>query len=160
MKILGIDPGINNIGWSILEETTGGQIKYIASGKITTNPQSAITSRLSLIFVKLSEVISNHKPDLASLEEVFININPRSSMTLSFARGAILCCIGYNNLTSLEFAPNTIKKTIVGNGKADKQQIMKMLKFIIPNVSFSSADEADAIAIAYTGIILKNKSNL
>ncbi len=160
MKILGIDPGINNIGWSILEETSGGQIKYIASGKITTNPQDTITSRLALIFVKLTEVISSHKPDIASLEEIFININPKSSMTLSFARGTILCCIGYNNLTSLEFAPNTIKKTIVGNGKADKQQIMKMLKFIIPHLSFSSADEADAIAIAYTGIILKNKSNL
>ncbi len=160
MKILGIDPGMNNIGWSILEETSAGQVKYLQSGKISTTTKDSLTSRLAFIFKEISKIISSHSPDAVSIEEIFVNINPRSSMTLSFARGAILCCIGYHNLPALEFAPNTIKKTITGNGKADKEQVMKMLKFIIPNVSFSSPDEADAIAIGYTGIILKIKSNI
>ena len=155
MKILGIDPGLNNIGWALLEETHKGQINYLISGKITTRPADNITIRLASIFSNLSSVIVEHKPDIASLEETFINLNPRSSMALSFARGSILCCMGLNNIPTLEFAPNTIKKTIVGNGKADKSQVMKMLKFVMPNASFESSDEADAIAIAYTGLILR-----
>jgi len=153
MKIIGIDPGLNNLGWAILEQNKNGTISYIRSGRICPKTTDHITVRLANLQTQISEIITQNTPDMAAIEEVFVNINPSSSMVLSFARGAILASLGLHNIRTLEFAPNTIKKTIVGNGKADKEQVMKMLKLVIPSVQFSSKDEADAIAIAYTGLV-------
>lgn len=153
MKILGIDPGMNRIGWAVLDKARDNSIKYIGSGLIKTDTKDEKTKKLAYIFTEVEKIILEYKPEIVSIEEVFVNTNARSSLILGFARGAILASIGVNNLQALEYAPNTIKKTIVGNGKAEKEQVMKMLKLVIPNIKFSSSDEADAIAIAYTGIV-------
>ncbi len=153
MRIIGIDPGINNLGWAILEKSRTNSIIYIASGRIKTTPSDHITKRLASISAELSIIIDEHRPATASIEETFVNMNAKSSMVLSFARGAILAILGKYELHTSEFAPNSVKKTIVGYGKADKEQVMKMLTLVIPNAKFSSADEADAIAIAYTGLV-------
>jgi crossover junction endodeoxyribonuclease RuvC len=155
MRIIGIDPGLSNVGWAILEKRNS-DIIYLTSGAIKTNPKDDTSIRLATIFSALNEFVREYKPDLASLEETFVNTNPRSSLILGQARGVIMASIGLANLKLLEFAPNTIKKAIVGNGKAEKEQVMKMLKFVIPNVVFRSNDEADAIAIAYTGLVSSN----
>lgn len=152
MRMIGIDPGLSKIGWAILEKKQSS-IKYISSGSIKTNPKDNTHIRLADIFKKLCELIALHKPDTGSLEETFVNTNPKTSLILGQARGVIMAALGTNNLKLLEFAPNTIKKTIVGNGKAEKEQVMKMLKLVIPDVTFNSPDEADAIAIAYTGLV-------
>ncbi len=151
--VIGIDPGINNLGWAILEKSRTNSIVYIASGRIKTTSSNHITVRLASLSEELSSIVEKYEPSSASIEETFVNINAKSSMILSFARGAILAILGKYHLHTSEFAPNSIKKTIVGYGKADKEQVMKMLALVIPDVKFSSTDEADAIAIAYTAIV-------
>ena len=153
MKIIGIDPGLNHAGWAILEKLKDGSIKYINSGVVHTKPSDDITHRLATLFMSLDNIIIEHQPAIASIEQTFLNSNAKTSLILGFARGAILAAIGKNNLNTLEYAPNAIKKTIVGNGKASKDQVMKMLKYVIPNAIFKSEDEADAIAIAYCGLV-------
>lgn len=158
MKVIGIDPGLNNIGWAILTKDKKGNPIYINSGIIKTTNKQSLPARLALIFNSLDKIIEQNEVDFAAIEEVFINMNAKSSMALSFARGAILTLIGYKNLEAKEYAPNKIKKTLSGNGKADKSQIEKMISLIIPEAKFSTKDEADAIAIAYTGLVLGDLS--
>jgi crossover junction endodeoxyribonuclease RuvC len=153
VRVLGIDPGLNNVGFAILESAKNNSISYIRSGVIKTSPKDNLSIRLYQIFSSLDEVISSHDLDIVCIEEVFINMNAKSSMLLSFARGAILTSIGKYNLQTLELAPNFIKKTVVGSGRADKMQIQKMISMILPSAKYSSADEADAIAIAYSAIV-------
>ncbi|MDX1924427.1 MAG: crossover junction endodeoxyribonuclease RuvC [Rickettsiaceae bacterium] len=153
MRIIGIDPGLNNTGWAILEKSQNNIISYVRSGVLKCPAGDDMSFRLYKIFQELDSVIQLNQPKCASIEEIFVNTNAKTSLVLGFARGSILACLGKNAIPVEEYAPNTIKKTIVGHGKAHKDQVMKMLKLVIPNVTFGSNDEADAIAIAYTGLV-------
>lgn len=152
MRIIGIDPAINNTGWAILEKINN-KIIYIASGVIKTKPSNNLAHRLGFIADNLTKIIDIYSPNYSSIEEIFLNSNPKSSITLSHARGAILSLMGQKQIPVLEFTPNKIKKTIVGNGKADKIQVQKMLNYVIENVKFTNSDESDAIAIGYTAFV-------
>lgn len=152
MRVIGIDPGLNNIGWAILEQISNS-IVYIASGKLVTKSCETKSQRLGFISVEIEKIITEYGPLLAAVEETFINVNAQSSISLSQARGAILSSIGRLSIDLIELAPNKIKKTIVGNGRAEKEQVQKMLKLVIPKVTFNSSDEADAIAIAYCALV-------
>lgn len=154
MIILGLDPAISNIGWGVIE-VIGNQIKYIASGVITTNPKDNLPSRLAIISNQIEIIIAKYKPDLVSMEEVFINKNPLSSLKLSHARGAIMAMIGRADIVLKEFSPNKIKKTIVGVGMAEKEQVMHMVNILFPGAKIQKFDEADALAAAYTGSVYK-----
>jgi crossover junction endodeoxyribonuclease RuvC len=155
MRIIGIDPGLNKIGWAILDKEKNGSINYIASGCITTSSKDEISVRLAHIHNSTHEIINLYSPKTASIEEVFVNSNAKSSLHLGFARGAIIACIGVNKLSLQEFAPNNIKKTLTGAGKADKTQIQKMINLLLPKATFKTEDESDVIAIAYTGLVSK-----
>lgn len=157
MRVIGIDPGLNNLGWSILEKNRDNSINYIASGVIKTNSKDDISIRLSHLFTSLELIIEKYDPDYAGLEETFVNKNAKSSLYLGFARGTILACIGKYKLHLKEFSPTHIKKTITGAGRAEKSQIQRMLNIILPSAKFSSDDEADAIAIAYCCSIINPK---
>ncbi|NDB84036.1 MAG: crossover junction endodeoxyribonuclease RuvC [Alphaproteobacteria bacterium] len=154
MRIIGIDPGLNHTGFAILERSHLNVITHIKSGVIRAAARPHISLRLYRIFSELNLVIDEYKPNLAAIEEIFVNSNSKTSLSLGFARGSILASIGKHEIRTIDLAPNKIKKSIVGYGKADKDQVQKMLKFVIPNVNFTSSDEADAIAIAYTGLVL------
>ena len=156
MKVLGIDPGLNNVGYAILETAKNNSVTYIRSGVIKTNPKNDLPSRLHKIYSSLDEIINSYQLDIICIEEVFVNMNAKSTMLLSFARGAILTAIGKYNIETVELAPNFIKKTVVGSGRADKIQIQKMISMILPDAKYSSSDEADAIAIAYSALVSKN----
>lgn len=150
MIILGIDPAISHTGWGVIS-CTGNKLEYLASGVIDTNAQDALSIRLAVISSKIENIISNFKPDLVAMEEVFINKNPLSSLKLSHARGAMMAMVGRANIPLSEFSPNKIKKTIVGAGKAEKTQVMHMVNILMPNAKIVKSDEADALAAAYTG---------
>lgn len=152
MIILGIDPAISHIGWGVIS-SIGNQVKYIASGVINTNPKDALENRLAVISREIEFIISSHNPDLVALEEVFINKNPLSSIKLSHARGAIMAMVGRASIKLEEFAPNRIKKTVVGAGKAQKEQVLHMVNILFPTAKIQKLDESDAIAIAYTGSV-------
>ena len=149
MILIGIDPGINNTGWSIVKKD-GANLKYIASGVIKTKQSNALSSRLALISEKLQNIIDLYNPNIAGLEEIFVNKNPMSSMKLAHARGAILSVLGVKNIKVLEFSARTIKKNITGTGTANKDQIIHMIKIVFGKQDIKSPDEADALAVAYS----------
>ena len=145
-RILGIDPGLHITGWGIVDYD-GYHLKYVSHGKIISQPSNDIGSRLSYIFKILSEIIEKFSPEEASIESVFVNKNPLSSLKLGMARGAAICCVGVFGLKIDEYTPNKVKKTIVGAGHATKEQISIMVKKLL-NCGNVKLDEADALAIA------------
>ncbi len=149
MIILGIDPAISHIGWGVIS-TQGNAIKYIASGVIDTDAKDTLPSRLALISRSVEKIIEIHRPELAGMEEVFINKNAFSSLKLSHARGAIMAVIGRYDIPLSEFAPNKVKKTLVGSGHAEKEQVVHMINLLLPTAKIAKFDEADALAVAYT----------
>lgn len=156
MKILGIDPALNLLGWGIIE-IRSPKIHYVASGVIKTDSKEAVHKRLSYITDRIREIIEHHKPDLIAMEETFVNINAVSSLKLSYARGAIMALIGKYDLPYFEYKPNMVKKTVTGAGHAEKYQLAHMIKLILSGVpTLGKFDEADALAVAYTCSVLGN----
>lgn len=153
MIILGIDPALASLGWGVISDD-GTKLKYLASGLIKTKADELIQNRLAYIANSLEKIINEYKPSLISMEETFVNSNAVSSLKLAYVRGAIMALIGRRNINFSEFKPNLIKKTVVGVGHAEKAQIVHMIKILLPGSSnIKNFDEADALAIAYTGSI-------
>jgi crossover junction endodeoxyribonuclease RuvC len=149
MIILGLDPALGRTGWGVIK-ASGSSISYIASGAIITKPDEEMTVRLARIILEIECVILDFKPQMASMEEVFVNMNAASSLKLAHARGAIMSVVGKHGIPLKEFAPNKIKKTLVGAGKAEKSQVIYMVNLLMSNAKVTKSDEADAIAAAYT----------
>jgi crossover junction endodeoxyribonuclease RuvC len=155
MIILGIDPGINCTGWSVLN-IERGKASYVVSGVISTDAALPLGDRLARICQELNIILDRYSPQIAAMEEVFINKNPQSSLKLSHARGAIMATIALKQVPLREFAPNQVKKTVVGVGRAEKTQVQHMISMLVSGAKFSKADEADAIAVAYTCSVMTN----
>jgi crossover junction endodeoxyribonuclease RuvC len=150
MIILGIDPGIDNVGYGIVKFNNYSSIDYIASGLIKTHSDNFLHQRLGIIAQAIEEIITQFTPKAIGMEKVFINKNALSSMKLSHARGAIMSVIGKTNIYFEEVAPNTAKKILTGHGHADKNQVMYMITKIVSNIKNKiTHDESDALAIAY-----------
>lgn len=148
MIILGIDPSLTSLGWGIIK--TNNSIKYLASGTINTKPTEAIHKRLALINSVLTKKIIEYQPNIVGMEETFINKNSASSLKLGYARGAVMSLIGGYDIIFQEFTPNVIKKSLTGYGHADKNQMLQMIKLLLPAASkVNNFDEADALAVAY-----------
>jgi crossover junction endodeoxyribonuclease RuvC len=147
IRIIGIDPGLRRTGWGIIE-SDGVRLSYIASGLITSDAADELAYRLRALFEGLSSVILAHAPREAAVEETFVNENAKATLKLGQARGMALLAPAMKGLRVGEYAPNLIKKTVVGSGHADKTQIQTMVGFLLPRAKFDSADEADALAIA------------
>lgn len=148
MIILGIDPALSKTGWGVIE-TSGSSIFYVGSGTIITKPEEQLSVRLAQIHSEVERIIEKYNPISAAIEETFVNMNALSSLKLSHARGAIMAAVGKHNIPIAEFAPNKIKKTLVGAGKAEKNQIIYMINLLMPNAKITKSDEADALAVAY-----------
>ncbi|MDG1437143.1 MAG: crossover junction endodeoxyribonuclease RuvC [Rickettsiaceae bacterium] len=155
MKVLGIDPALTCLGWGIVQ-LDSPKIKYISSGTIKTKPSTDLHLRLYDIASTIEQLIELHKPQAIALEETFVNANAASSLKLAYVRGALMFVIGKSAIPFYEYAPNKIKKTIVGAGHADKEQVKHMVNIIISGeTKHIGFDEADALAIAYTCLIDK-----
>jgi len=147
MIIIGIDPGLIKTGWGIINKIDN-QVKYIASGTIKTNTKLSLSERLLNIYNEVNELIKTYKPNNFSIEETFVNNNPLSSLKLGHARGVTILAAALNNIPVFEYSPNLVKKTLTGAGKAEKQQMVAMIKYIFPCISPKTEDEADALCIA------------
>lgn len=147
IRILGVDPGLRATGWGVVE-SDGVRLRYVASGCIQAARDGALAERLREIFEELSAVISGHRPAEAAVEETFVNDNARATLKLGQARGIALLAPAVHAIPVAEYAPNLIKKTVVGSGHADKTQISTMVGFLLPQAKGVKADEADALAIA------------
>jgi crossover junction endodeoxyribonuclease RuvC len=148
MKILGIDPGLQKTGWGIIE-AVDNRMSFLMCGSIKTTIDLSLAERLSEIDAGMQEVVEHWKPDEAAIEETFVNSNAASALKLGCARGVAMVVPARLGLPVHEYAPNLVKKSVVGNGHATKDQVEMMVRTLIPSVGRAlSADEADAIAIA------------
>ena len=147
IRIIGIDPGLRRTGWGVID-SDGVRLIYVASGHVTSDASDDLAYRLRELFEGLTSVIASFQPHEASIEETFVNDNPRAALKLGQARGMALLAPAAKGLAIAEYSPNVIKKTVVGAGHADKRQIQTMIGFLLPKARFESADEADALAIA------------
>ncbi|MEL7543113.1 MAG: crossover junction endodeoxyribonuclease RuvC [Pseudomonadota bacterium] len=147
VRILGIDPGLRRTGWGVIEHA-GARLSYIASGLATSDAALDLAQRLTQLHDELQEVVRFYTPDEASVEETFVNKNPRSTLKLGQARGIALLVPSLHRVPVHEYAPNLVKKTVIGSGHGDKAQIRAMLGYLLPKAKPGSEDEADALAIA------------
>lgn len=147
MIIIGIDPGLIKTGWGVIEKINN-QVKYVASGAIKTDAKLPLSERLINIYNHVDKLIKTYKPQQFSIEETFVNNNPLSSLKLGHARGVAILAGALNNIPVFEYSPNLIKKTVTGVGKAEKQQMVAMIKYIFPGINIQTEDEADALCIA------------
>ncbi len=145
--ILGIDPGLNNTGWGVIK-ARGSKLNYIGCGTIKTKADSRIESRLLTLYYQLKNIIETYNPEECAMEETFVNKNNLSSLKLGQARGALMLTVAIFNLNVYEYAPNLIKKSVVGAGKAEKHQVMKMVKYLLPEADIENNDSSDALAVA------------
>ena len=146
-RIIGIDPGLRRTGWGVIE-SDGIRLSYVGSGSITSASDDALAYRLREIFEGISSVIAGFKPREAAIEETFVNKDARATLKLGQARGMALLAPALEGLKVAEYPPNLVKKSVVGAGHAEKQQIQLMVKMLLPKAAFDNADEADALAIA------------
>lgn len=149
MKILGIDPGLQKCGWGIIY-TNGSALSFIASGLIKTKISDGLPKRLASIHAQIADVIKLHNPDGAAVEETFVNKNPASALKLGQARGVALSVPAIYGIDVAEYGANKIKKSVVGNGHASKDQMGMMVRTLMPACGQVSEDEADALAVAIT----------
>jgi crossover junction endodeoxyribonuclease RuvC len=147
MRWLGIDPGLQHTGWGIID-VTGNNLKFVAAGVIDTDAKAGTAQRLLQIASGLRQVIADYAPTLAAVEETFVNKNAASSLALGQARGVALLVPAECGLPVHEFATNLIKKTVTGQGHAEKQQIQAMIKILLPTAPAMKTDAADALAVA------------
>lgn len=145
--ILGLDPSLSCTGWGVIR-TEGSRIVHVANGQIPTLPKEQLALRLAALQQGLREVIEQYRPERAACEEVFVNKNAQSTLKLAQARGAILATCGMAGLAVNEHAARLVKKSVVGNGGADKVQVQAMLKVLLTGAQISGADAADALAVA------------
>lgn len=145
--ILGVDPGLNRCGWGIIA-SEGARLTYVAHGVIAPKAQQQLASRLLCLLDDLSEVIAQHQPHEAAVEETFVNSNARAALALGQARGVALAAAARRGVMVAEYSPATIKKAVVGAGNADKNQVAFMVRRLLPTAGEVSADAADALGVA------------
>lgn len=150
MRVLGIDPGLRNMGWGVIS-VEGSRLRHVANGVIQTSATSAmgdLAARLLMLFRGLVAVIAEHAPDAAAVEQTFVNKDAVGTLKLGQARGVALLAAAEAGLIVGEYAPNAVKKTVVGVGHAAKEQVQHMVRVQLPGVQFNGPDAADALAIA------------
>lgn len=146
---LGIDPGLVKTGWGIIEKD-GSTLRYVASGLIKPDIKAPMASRLAILHSDLLQVLKDNRPETAAVEETFVNKNPAAALKLGQARGVCLAAPAIYGIETAEYSANKIKKSVVGSGHAAKQQMMMMVKMLLPACGEISEDEADALAVAIT----------
>ncbi len=146
MRVLGVDPGLRNMGWGVIE-VQGSRISHIANGIAHSSGQD-LAARLLSLFEQMTDVFATYQPDTAAVEQTFVNKDAVGTLKLGQARAIALLVPAQMGIPIGEYAPNAVKKAVVGVGHAAKQQIDHMVRLQLPGVEIAGADAADALAIA------------
>lgn len=149
MLILGLDPGLGTTGWGLIS-ADGNRLSHIANGQVKTEAALPLASRLLVLDAALTDLILLHRPDTAAVEEVFVNVNPQSTLKLGQARGVVLLNAARSGMEVGEYAARLVKKSVVGVGNASKDQVHAMVSRLLPGITIAGADAADALAVAIT----------
>ncbi len=147
MRLLGLDPGLRHTGWGIIE-AEGNSLRHLANGAVASDASLSLSGRLVQLYEGIEQVISDWEPQEAAVEETFVNKNPVSTLKLGQARGIALLVPAMHNLPVEEYAPNKIKKSVVGAGHAGKEQIHAMVGMLLPGCRIANEHSADALAVA------------
>jgi crossover junction endodeoxyribonuclease RuvC len=147
VRIIGIDPGLRNTGWGVIE-AEGSRLSYVADGTVHSDADAPLATRLLQIHAQLAEVLRSFMPDEAAIEETFVNKDARATLKLGQARGAAMLAPAMVGISVAEYAPNVVKKSVVGAGHAEKDQVKHMVKILLPRAEMNTADSTDALAIA------------
>ena len=146
MRVIGIDPGLRNLGWGVIS-VAGSRITHVANG-VCKSEGKDLAQRLLSLHVQLTLVFAEFEPDAAAIEQTFVNKDGAGTLKLGQARGIAMLVPAQAGLPVGEYAPNTVKKTVVGVGHADKAQINHMVRMQLPGIDIAGPDAADALAIA------------
>lgn len=149
MLILGIDPGLGTTGWGLVR-AEGNRLAHIANGRLKTDTAAPLPRRLAHLDAMLTGLMNDHAPQAAACEEVFVNVNPQTTLKLGQARGVCLCALARGGLEVGEYAARLVKQAVVGTGRAEKAQVHAMVSRLLPGVKIDGADAADALAVAIT----------
>ena len=151
MRILGIDPGLRTTGFGVID-VAGSDLAYVASGTISTThlEKGRLPERLKVLFDGLVEVSTRYQPDCASVEIVFVNLNPQSTLLLGQARGACITALVSRQLPVAEYTALQMKQAVVGYGRADKTQVQEMVRRLLALPGLPGPDAADALGLAIT----------
>ncbi|HMS26538.1 MAG TPA: crossover junction endodeoxyribonuclease RuvC [Burkholderiaceae bacterium] len=151
MRIIGIDPGLRTTGFGVIDKD-GSNITYVASGTISTKLTETgdLPNRIKIIFEGIQEVISRYQPDIASVEIIFVNVNPQSTLLLGQARGACIAALVSKQLPVFEYTALQMKQAVVGYGRAQKIQIQEMVKRLLMLPVLPGMDASDALGLAIT----------
>ncbi|WP_075215246.1 crossover junction endodeoxyribonuclease RuvC [Mongoliimonas terrestris] len=148
-RIIGIDPGLRRTGWGVID-TVGNSLRFVASGTVTSDGDDELARRLVSLHDGLEAILETFQPDEAAVEQTFVNKDAGATLKLGQARGIALLVPARRGLAVAEYAPNAVKKAVVGAGHAEKQQIRLMVTVLMPKAEFKTDDAADALAIAIT----------
>lgn len=146
MRILGIDPGLRHMGWGVID-TDGPRLRHVANG-VCHSVGDELSVRLLSLFDQLTSVVIAYAPDTAAIEQTFVNKDGVATLKLGQARGVAMLALARAGLSIGEYAPNAVKKTVVGVGHADKRQVAHMVRVQLPGVRLEGPDAADALAVA------------
>ena len=151
MRILGIDPGLRTTGFGVVD-VHGSELTYVASGTISTTKieKDQLPARLKVLFDGIREVVARYEPDAASVEIVFVNVNPQSTLLLGQARGAAITALVSKDVPVAEYTALQMKQAVVGYGRADKTQIQEMVRRLLALPGLPGPDAADALGLAIT----------
>ena len=148
MRWIGIDPGLRTTGFGVVD-VEGQKLTYIASGTIESgDPNQGLPIRLGILYAGIKEVLASYQPEAAAIEEVFLNVNPRSTLMLGQARGAIIAALVSEKLPVSEYSALRVKQSIVGTGRAAKSQVQEMVKRLLRLNRAPGTDASDALGVA------------
>jgi crossover junction endodeoxyribonuclease RuvC len=147
MRVLGLDPGLRNTGWGVIE-AEGNRLRHVANGVVTSVPEDDLAARLLQLSKGIEEVLRAYDPTAAAVETTLSNKNPSSTLKLGMARAVALLGPARLGVPVGEYLPMIVKKAVVGTGHADKVQVQTMVRHMLPGCEISTADAADALAVA------------
>ncbi|RWB54200.1 MAG: crossover junction endodeoxyribonuclease RuvC [Mesorhizobium sp.] len=147
IRIIGIDPGLRRTGWGIVE-SLGNSLRFVASGTVRSDDKAPLAARLCQLHDGLAEVLHQAMPHEAAIEQTFVNKDATATLKLGQARGIAMLVPARAGLVVAEYAPNAVKKAVIGVGHGEKKQIHMMVKVLMPKAVFDTDDAADALAIA------------
>lgn len=147
IRILGIDPGLRRTGWGVVD-SQGSSLRFVAAGTVRSDETKDLATRLRQLHDGLVAMLAAQAPHEAAVEQTFVNKDASATLKLGQARGVAMLVPALAGLSVAEYAPNAVKKTVIGVGHGDKKQIHMMVRVLLPKASFDTDDAADALAIA------------
>jgi crossover junction endodeoxyribonuclease RuvC len=147
LRILGLDPGLARMGWGVIE-VSGTRLSHVAHGVLRSNAGRELAMRLLALHDAISEVIAEWQPTSLAIEQAFVAKDASAALKLGQARAVVLLAAARAGLEIAEYAPNHVKKSVVGVGHADKMQVQAMVRRLLPTAQVEAADAADALACA------------